>query len=187
VFNSDLYRDSSAVNLRRRAFLGFSVTAIAGAAVWSWRKPRLVQATTSNQPPQEVEVVRFSDSGQRLQKVRVPKIVKSEEEWRKQLSPGEFDITRTRKLPALAGTRIRMTRASTAVSAAAMPCSARTPSLNRAPAGPASGNRSRRKTFGPSGTRIMAWCGTQSPAASAMRTWVTCSTMVRHPRACAIA
>jgi peptide-methionine (R)-S-oxide reductase len=94
VFNSDLYRDSSAVNLRRRAFLGFSVTAIAGAAVWSWRKPRLVQATTSNQPPQEVEVVRFSDSGQRLQKVRVPKVVKSEEEWRKQLSPGEFDITR---------------------------------------------------------------------------------------------
>jgi peptide-methionine (R)-S-oxide reductase len=94
VFNTDLDRDSSAVNLRRRAFLGFSVTAIAGAAVWSWRKPPLVEATTSNQPPQEVEVVRFSDSGRRFEKVRVPKVVKSEEEWRKQLSPAAFDITR---------------------------------------------------------------------------------------------
>src|ERR1700736_7012561 len=67
---------------------------MAGAAVWSWRNQRLVEATTSNQPPQEVEVVRFSDSGRRFEKVRVPKVVKSEEEWRKQLSPAAFDITR---------------------------------------------------------------------------------------------
>ena len=44
--------------------------------------------------PGEVTIVQFSDSGQRLQKVRVPKVVKSDDEWRKQLSPGEFDITR---------------------------------------------------------------------------------------------
>ena len=44
--------------------------------------------------PGEVTIVQFSDSGQRLQKVRVPKVVKSDDEWRKQLSPGQFDITR---------------------------------------------------------------------------------------------
>jgi peptide-methionine (R)-S-oxide reductase len=94
MFDSDLDRDGSPLNFRRRAFLGFSVSAIAGAALWSLRKPHPLEATTSNQPAQEVEVVRFSDSGQRLEKLRVPKVVKSEDQWRQQLSPGEFDITR---------------------------------------------------------------------------------------------
>ena len=44
--------------------------------------------------PGEVTIVQFSDTGQRLKKVRVPKVVKSDDEWRKQLSPGQFDITR---------------------------------------------------------------------------------------------
>ena len=94
MFDSELDRDPSSVNLRRRAFLGISVSAIAGAAVWSLRKPRLIEAATPKGPAEEVTIVQFSDSGQRLQKVRVPKVVKSDDEWRKQLSPGEFDITR---------------------------------------------------------------------------------------------
>ena len=80
--------------LRRRAFLGVSVSAIAGAVLWSLRKPRLIEAAMPKGDPGEVTIVQFSDSGQRLQKVRVPKVVKSDDEWRKQLSPGEFDITR---------------------------------------------------------------------------------------------
>jgi peptide-methionine (R)-S-oxide reductase len=42
----------------------------------------------------EVTIVQFSDDGRRLDKVKVPKVVKTEEEWRKQLPPGVFDITR---------------------------------------------------------------------------------------------
>ena len=94
MFDSELDRDTSAVNVRRRAFLGISVSAIAGAALWSLRKPRLIEAATPKGPAEEVTIVQFSDSGQRLQKVRVPKVVKSDDEWRKQLSPGVFDITR---------------------------------------------------------------------------------------------
>jgi len=94
MFDSDLEQSASSVNLRRRAFLGFSLSAIAGAAFWSMRKPRLIAAATAKGAGGEVAVVRFSDSGQRLQKVRVPRVVKSDDEWRKQLSPGEFDITR---------------------------------------------------------------------------------------------
>ena len=94
MFDSELDRDPSSVNLRRRAFLGISVSAIAGAALWSLRKPRLIEAATPKGPAEEVTIVQFSDSGQRLQKVRVPKVVKSDDEWRKQLSSGEFDITR---------------------------------------------------------------------------------------------
>jgi peptide-methionine (R)-S-oxide reductase len=94
MFDSELDRDTSAVNVRRRAFLGISISAIAGAALWSLRKPRLIEAATPKGPAEEVTIVQFSDSGQRLQKVRVLKVVKSDDEWRKQLSPGEFDITR---------------------------------------------------------------------------------------------
>ncbi|MFZ0808878.1 MAG: peptide-methionine (R)-S-oxide reductase MsrB, partial [Candidatus Sulfotelmatobacter sp.] len=44
--------------------------------------------------PQEVTVVLFSDAGERLKKVRVAKVVKTPAEWRKQLAPNVFDITR---------------------------------------------------------------------------------------------
>jgi len=44
--------------------------------------------------PSEVEIVEFSASGQRLRTVRVPKVVKSDAEWRKQLSGLQFQITR---------------------------------------------------------------------------------------------
>jgi peptide-methionine (R)-S-oxide reductase len=94
MFDSELDRDPSSVNLRRRAFLGISVSAMAGAALWSLRRPRLIEAAIPKGPAEEVTVVQFSDSGQRLQKVRIPKVVKSDDEWRKQLSPGVFDITR---------------------------------------------------------------------------------------------
>ena len=94
MFDSELDRDAASVNSRRRAFLGVSISALAGAALWSWRKPRLIEAAMPKGDPGEVSIVQFSDSGQRLQKARVPKVVKSDEEWRKQLSPGEFDITR---------------------------------------------------------------------------------------------
>ena len=94
MFDYELDRDASSVNVGRRAFLGISVSAIAGAALWSLRKPRLIQAAAPKGAPGEVTIVQFSDSGQRLQRVRVPRVVKTEDEWRRQLSPGAFDITR---------------------------------------------------------------------------------------------
>ena len=41
-----------------------------------------------------VTVVRFSDNGERLQTEQTRKIVKSDADWRKQLTTNEFDITR---------------------------------------------------------------------------------------------
>jgi peptide-methionine (R)-S-oxide reductase len=94
MFDSELDRDNSSVNVRRRAFLGVSFVAIAGAVLWSLRRPRLIEAAAPKGDPGEVTIVQFSDSGQPLQKVRVRKVVKSDDEWRKQLSPGELDIAR---------------------------------------------------------------------------------------------
>src|SRR6478609_2545578 len=94
MFDSELDDDGSSVNVRRRAFLGISFSAIAGAALWSLHKPRLIEAAMAKGDPGEVTIVQFSDSGRRLQKVRVPKVAKSDDDWRRQLSPGEFDIAR---------------------------------------------------------------------------------------------
>ena len=94
MFESDLDRNASSVRLRRREFLLASASAVAGTVLWTLRKPRLVKATTSKELPQEVTIVQFSDSGKRLKKVRVPLVVKTEDEWRRQLSPSSFDITR---------------------------------------------------------------------------------------------
>jgi peptide-methionine (R)-S-oxide reductase len=87
-------KDDLSVNVKRRAFLVTSASAAAGLVLWSMRKPRLVEATATQQTSTEVTIVQFSDAGQRLKTVRVPKVIKTEDEWRKQLPPGSFDITR---------------------------------------------------------------------------------------------
>jgi len=75
----------------RRNFLLGSFGAIAGFAAWSMSPPRLAFAASV---PASVTVVRFSDAGERLQTMQITKVVKSDAEWRKQLSANEFDITR---------------------------------------------------------------------------------------------
>jgi peptide-methionine (R)-S-oxide reductase len=81
-------------NIRRRAFITTSLATLAGLALWQWRKPRLLHAAAVPTEPKEVTIVLLSDSGERLKKVRIPKVVKTEEEWRRQLSPNAYDITR---------------------------------------------------------------------------------------------
>jgi peptide-methionine (R)-S-oxide reductase len=93
MFESDVEKDEGAVRSNRRVFVRASASAVAGMILWALRRPRLAQAT-STEPPGEVTVVQFSDSGERLKTVRVPKVVKTGDEWRKQLSPGAFAITR---------------------------------------------------------------------------------------------
>jgi peptide-methionine (R)-S-oxide reductase len=80
--------------LKRRAFLSTSALAVAGLAMWSLRKPRFVEAGSATQTPKEITIVQFSDAGMRLKTVRMPMVVRSEDEWRKQLGPNAFDITR---------------------------------------------------------------------------------------------
>ncbi len=60
------------------------IAAAAAAAVW--------RTTTST--PADVVIVQYSDTGERQGPAHVPKVVKSEAEWRKQLSPIAFEITR---------------------------------------------------------------------------------------------
>lgn len=93
MFDSDLDHEGPA-NIRRRVFLGSAAAAFAGFALWQWKTPRLVEMTAAASGPKEVTIVFFSDSGERLKKERVAKVIKTAAEWRKQLPAGVFDITR---------------------------------------------------------------------------------------------
>lgn len=93
MFDSELDYQKP-VDPRRRVFLGMSVSAVAGALLWSLRKPRLIAEAKSSGTLKEVTIVQFSDDGRRLQSIQVPMVVKTDNEWRSQLSSNEFDVTR---------------------------------------------------------------------------------------------
>lgn len=84
---------ASPAGVQRRAFIATSLATIAGLALWEWRKPRILEASAATVPA-EVTVVLFSDKGERLKEIRVSKITKTPEQWRQQLSPNAYDITR---------------------------------------------------------------------------------------------
>lgn len=89
----DSGRGSEEINLVRRLFLSGVAAAAGGVALFSLRKPHVV-AEAAKTEPAEVTIVQFSDGGKRLATVKVPRVVKSEAEWRKQLPEGVFEITR---------------------------------------------------------------------------------------------
>jgi peptide-methionine (R)-S-oxide reductase len=102
MFDSDLTSGSSSRKTSRRAFLISAAAAGAGLYFWSMgifsKKTETAEAgeqkPQSSQTPQEVTIVEFTDSGERKETVHVPKIVKSDAEWRQQLSPNAYDIAR---------------------------------------------------------------------------------------------
>ncbi len=93
MFKSEPERNQRSVDITRRAFLLTSVTASTGILALSLGKSGILHAMLKPSP-KEVTVVRFSDAGEWIEKIQVPKVVKTEVEWRKQLSRSAFAITR---------------------------------------------------------------------------------------------
>ena len=95
MLKPDLGKNGSSRLVDRRVFIGMSASALAGLALWHYRKLERVEAGGAPAgQPKMVRIVEFSDAGVRQDTLNVPKIVKSDDEWRKQLSPVAFEITR---------------------------------------------------------------------------------------------
>jgi peptide-methionine (R)-S-oxide reductase len=77
----------------RRGFLVAAACVAGGAAFGSFGRVRDGSRGASILGD-DVVVVEFSDAGARLRTVRLPKVVKPEGEWRQQLSPLAFQVTR---------------------------------------------------------------------------------------------
>ena len=81
--------------LGRRSFIAGSV---AVGAFLAWRfternQPMHAEAKSAGLPT-TVTIVEFTDSGQRISALTVGRIVKTEAEWKKQLSADSFEVTR---------------------------------------------------------------------------------------------
>ena len=103
MFDSDLNSEPASRKTSRRAFLLAAAT-VGGGLYFSYmgifsKKSATAEAggqqkPVANQGPREVDIVEFTDSGERKETVHVPKLVKTENEWKQQLSPGAYNVTR---------------------------------------------------------------------------------------------
>jgi len=76
----------------RRAFLASAASICGVGAFWAFRLPLPnVEASAS---PGPVTIVQFSAEGKPIGKVTVPRVIKSDAEWKQQLSPVSFQVTR---------------------------------------------------------------------------------------------
>jgi peptide-methionine (R)-S-oxide reductase len=95
MFDSDLNYDAERQKVTRRAFLLSGGMVAAAIAAWSLRPaPSPTAVSWQSGPAPEVTIAEFSSSGVATGTIRVPKIVKSSAEWKRQLSGNAFDITR---------------------------------------------------------------------------------------------
>ena len=82
--------------LGRRAFIVGAATTVSAAAFWGLRRSTVAAAEplAASKGPAEVTIVEFSASGERTGTATVPRVIKTDAEWRNQLSQAAFRVTR---------------------------------------------------------------------------------------------
>jgi peptide-methionine (R)-S-oxide reductase len=95
MFEYDSGKNGSSRRIGRRVFFGLSGSALGYWTLLKFVGAKPVEAGALPQgKPKMVKIVEFTDAGVRKGEVEVPKIVKTDAEWRKLLSPASFNVTR---------------------------------------------------------------------------------------------
>jgi peptide-methionine (R)-S-oxide reductase len=86
----------SGQGLGRRAFIVAAAVAVSGIAFWGLRRSAIAPAHPlgPSEGPATVTVVEFSADGQKTGTVTVPRLIKTDVEWRRQLSSDSYWVTR---------------------------------------------------------------------------------------------
>lgn len=95
MFDTEMESARSRRSMGRRAFFVASGAGLAGIVLWRYANSGRAQAEPLPLgPPKQVTIVEFTDDGQRKDVVTVPMIRKTDAEWKAQLSPDAFEVTR---------------------------------------------------------------------------------------------
>ena len=78
----------------RRRFFGLAAVASGAAAFWALRRFPLPAVQASGGNSASVTIVQFSDLGKPTGKATVARVVKSDADWKQQLSPISYQVTR---------------------------------------------------------------------------------------------
>ena len=81
-------------NPNRRTFLITAAGVVGVAGLAAWHRSFAVAAGSGAGTPGNVTIVQFSDAGKAVGKVTVPKVIRSDAEWKQKLAPISYDVAR---------------------------------------------------------------------------------------------
>ena len=83
-------------HLGRRAFILSAAGAVSGLAFWGLRRSTIAAAQPlgADAGPANVAIVQFSAEGKKTGTVTVPRVIKTDDEWKRQLSSTSYWVTR---------------------------------------------------------------------------------------------